>query len=206
MPNWGRLAGVLRRLEQVLGREKGIDVVEVRVDQDKVAVCFPDGADFLRVETVQLGPQHVVAWIAGDVNRKPRRDMRIMSPEVGIVLAPGKQVRNEPDRYRRKPPRVVDLGRQVHQGFLVPGEDLMPEAAHDLKHFEVALGHALVQVQPAGKGGDLEIDLAVGSDDGGETPACGNARQQQLGVQLAYLVFNGDDERCFMSHRDVPEG
>ena len=134
-------------------------MVKIRVDQDKVAAGVANLCDVLCKETAHFGAHHVVARISGDMDRQLGRKVRVLPPQIDVVLPPGKQVREVTDGYRGEASRKIDIGRQMHQGLLVPGDDFMPELAHDFEHFDAAKSHALREVDAPRERGDLEIQL-----------------------------------------------
>ena len=80
-----RLSVLDGRLKQVLDRRKPIDVVEIGIDQNEIAVALADACDFLFIIGIQFGAQQVVAWVAGDNDGRIWGYLGIAAPQGGII-------------------------------------------------------------------------------------------------------------------------
>ena len=153
---------------------------------------------------MQFAPQQVAPRVAGDVDRGLLGQGGVLAPELGVLFAPGEQVADMANGRGMKPPREVGLRRQVHQRLLVPGDDVVAELGGGPEKQQAPDRHALGQIDAARELVDEHFHLAPGADDRGIPPARGNAREQQLGVELAHLIFHRDQQQ-WLCNRHVPE-
>jgi hypothetical protein len=82
----------------------------------------------------------------------------------------------------------------VDEGLLVPGDDLVPVLGRHPEEEQAAHGHALGEVDAAREGVDQHLHLAPGADDRRESPPRRDTGQEQLGIQLPNLVFDGYEQ------------
>ena len=142
----------------------------------------------------QFRAQEIDARIAGDVDRRAAV-ARVAGEEGRVVLAPGEELGDDAESVFRVAPGVVLRRLVAHQAFLVPGDDVVAEPANDVEHQARQRAHALGQEQPARQARHGEVHVGTRAEHDRHAALRRHAGEQQLGIQLADLVLDRNDER-----------
>ncbi len=135
----------------------------------------------------------VDARIARDVDRRAGIVGKLPK-ELRVVFSPGEQARYATQGLRGQAPPVVVVSREAHERLFVPGDDLVSEAPEDAEHELRQGAHALGEVDAPRKGRDGVVDEGARSHDHAEAALGRGAGEHQLGVELANLALDREDQ------------
>ncbi len=79
-PEFRDLTGVFNRLKEILNRGKGVDMIKIRIYENKVTVSLSNLFNLAVIVGVQFGSQKIIARVARHVNDGICRQRWILSP------------------------------------------------------------------------------------------------------------------------------
>jgi len=64
-------------------------MIKISVDQNKISIYSPNLLNVIVVKRLYFRAQKIIARVSGDVNGESGRQIRILPPQLGVILTPG---------------------------------------------------------------------------------------------------------------------